>query len=324
MNKLEVYSDLSFNFDTDFESMLMESMIDDAMCEAREAHMALESYLEKKNGGSFDDALESLMAVLEGKDEDCCDDEECDDDDCKKKKKDSDEDDEDEDEDAEEAYLRSVCEAADASLGQKIAAAWKAFKEKVGAFLNRIAQSLKNVVTNFGAKIAKSKAKNDIKITGRTVKFMEKIGEYTSILNGVTGEDVDEQIQKMKEYSKKADESALAHNGNEFVTVQANTVKTWMGQVSNMLRVFSKALSALDKHVNGLIRSGSPDARATFASSREVLTDAMQMARQSVSYITQAVGNANKDARASKKGAKGAADNEQPIEKVEAEIVDNK
>lgn len=303
MNKLEIYSDLSFNFDTDFESMLMESMIDEAECEAREAHMALESYRIKKNGGSFDDALESLMAVLEGNDEDCCDDEECDDDDCKKKKN-SDED--DEDEDAEEAYLRAACEAADASLGQKIAAAWKAFKEKVGAFLNRIAQSLKNVVTNFGAKIAKSRAKNDIKITGSTVKFMDKIGEYTSILNGVTGEDVDEQIQKMKAYSEKADDSAFAHKDNEFVTVPANTVKTWMGQVSNMLRVCSKALSVLDKHVNGLIRSGSPDARAAFASSREVLTNAMQMTRQSVSYITQAVGSANKDARSAEKEAKKA------------------
>ena len=41
MNKLELYTGISFNFDTDFDSMLMESMIDEAECEVHEAHMAL-------------------------------------------------------------------------------------------------------------------------------------------------------------------------------------------------------------------------------------------------------------------------------------------
>lgn len=287
MNKLEIYSDLSFNFDTDFESMLMESMLDEAECEVHESHMALESYMIKKNGGSLDDALESLMTVLEGKDEECCD--EYDEDD--------DEDEKDEDnEDAEEAYLRSACEAAETSLGQKISSAWKTFKEKVGAFLNRIAQAFKNIVTNFGAKIAKSRAKNDIKVIGTTVKFMEKLGEYISILNSVNGDNIDEQIQKMKDYNEKADSSAFSHGDNEFVTVPASTVKTWMGQVSTMLKTCSKALKVLDKHINDLIRSGSSDARANFASSREVLTDAMQMTRRAVSYISSTVGKANKDA----------------------------
>ena len=311
MNKLEIYSDLSFNFDTDFESMLMESMIDEAECESRAAHMALESYLASKVTDSVDNALESLMAVLEGKDEDCCDeDEKCEDGECKKKDSEDDdkseedkddEDDEEDEEDAEEAALRAACEAADASVGQKIVAAWKAFKGKVIAFLSRVAQSLKNVATNFSAKLAKAKVKEDIKVPGVNAKFMQNIQEYTAILNGVGPMDVDEAVQKMTEYKKKTEEAAMQIKDDEIVTVPAAEVKKWMADVSGLLKACQKALSAMDKRISDLTKQGSEDARSNFAESRSVITEAMQLARKSVSVISVAVGKANAEAKADAK-----------------------
>lgn len=320
MNKLEVYSDLSFNFDTDFESMLMESMIDDAMCEAHEAHMALESYLEKKNGGSFDDALESLMAVLEGKDEDCCDDEECDDDDCKKKKKDSDED--DEDEDAEEAYLRSVCEAADASLGQKIAAAWKAFKEKVIAFLSRIANSLKNIATKFQITLAR-KAKSDVIVPSGDKYILESMNQIEKYVGGMSIEDKGNTAANSSIIESLLANAAKMNEKNKTEVMTAADIKSALSNVSATLKACQKALTNLDREVNAKIRSGSQDARSDMADARTQINSAMKAIRQSTSAIVGAVSKAGKK-KESGKGAKGAADNEQPIEKVEAEIVDNK
>lgn len=237
MNKTELYSDLSYNPSTDFETLLMESLIDDAEAESFAAHAALESYLESKETDSFTDALESLMIVLEGDKEDCekkCKEKEEDEEEDEKKESEDDEDEddeEDEEEDAEEATLRAACEAADASLGQKIAAAWKHFKERALAFFNRIAQSLQNAATRFNAMISKRAVKTDVMISGKIVKHMDNVDTYISLLTGVTPENVDEAAQKVDEAKKKMEDSA-------FAVKDEDTIRIGAGEIKNGLRKF--------------------------------------------------------------------------------------
>lgn len=333
MNKTELYSDLSYNPSTDFETLLMESLIDDAEAESFAAHAALESYLESKETDSFTDALESLMIVLEGDKEDCekkCKEKEEDEEDEDEKKESED----DEDEDAEEATLRAACEAADASLGQKIAAAWKHFKERALAFFNRIAQSLQNAATRFNAMVSKRAVKTDVMISGKIVKHMDNVDTYISLLTGVTPENVDEAAQKVDEAKKQMEKSAFATKDDDMIRIGAGEIKKWLTKISNLLKACSKALSVLDKRIVQLTKEGSETARSNFQSSRSIITDAMTATREAVSGITTAIHKANdekhdadvkakKNAAAAKKAAKGTkkTSNDEKIEHVDAEVV---
>ena len=344
MNKTELYSDLSYNPSTDFETLLMESLIDDAEAESFAAHAALESYLESKETDSFTDALESLMIVLEGDKEDCekkCKEKEEDEEDEDEKKEseddedeDDEEDEEDEEEDAEEATLRAACEAADASLGQKIAAAWKHFKERALAFFNRIAQSLQNAATRFNAMVSKRAVKTDVMISGKIVKHMDNVDTYISLLTGVTPENVDEAAQKVDEAKKQMEKSAFATKDDDMIRIGAGEIKKWLTKISNLLKACSKALSVLDKRIVQLTKEGSETARSNFQSSRSIITDAMTATREAVSGITTAIHKANdekhdadvkakKDAAAAKKAAKGTkkTSNDEEIAPGDAEVV---
>ena len=322
MNKLETYSDLSFNFETDFELMLMESMIDDAECEARSAHLALEAYLDKKNGYSIDGAVENLIAVLEGTDKDCCDDEDYDDKKYKKKKKD-DEDDEDEeedddevDEDAKESYLRYACEAADASLGQKIAAGWKVFKEKVIAFLSRIANALKNVATKFQV-ILTRKAKNNVNIPEGDRYILKSMDLVRKKMNEISISDVNKSNAATDDIGVHIEKASALNKNNTTVQVSPSEIKSYLSSVSETLKLCQKTLTKLDREVNAKIRSGDTDARNSMADARSQITSVMSVIRKATSAIVSAVSKAGKK---SENGKNNGSTNED-IEHVDAEIV---
>lgn len=301
MNKTELYSDLSYNPSTDFETLLMESLIDDAEAESFAAHAALESYLESKETDSFTDALESLMIVLEGDKEDCekkCKEKEEDEEDEDEKKEseddEDDDDEEDEEEDAEEATLRAACEAADASLGQKIAAAWKHFKERALAFFNRIAQSLHNAATRFNAMIAKRMVKANIRIAKPTYDHLTKMSKINTILGKISSSNIEEIADEIKRETKITETDRTTDTENkENVPLDSNSVKTYLKDASALLKSCSKALSVVDKHIAQKVKEGTEDARATFQSSRSVITDAMSVTRDAVSAITTAIHKAN-------------------------------
>ena len=311
MNKTELYSDLSYNPSTDFETLLMESLIDDAEAESFAAHAALESYLESKETDSFTDALESLMIVLEGDKEDCekkCKEKEEDEEEDEKKEseddedEDDEEDEEDEEEDAEEATLRAACEAADASLGQKIAAAWKHFVEKVKAFLTRIAESMKNIATKFSAKMAEKMAgKNSdvkVKILKSQKDNLNAMSDFVSLFNSLNADNA-------KQISDEISNKLKAHNANNgWVEVSANEIKSWMGTVSATLKSATNALKKVDAAVNTAIRDGEPDARAKMADSRSAITNGMSAIRTAVSDLTKAISDFVSDKKETEKKAK--------------------
>lgn len=311
MNKTELYSDLSYNPSTDFETLLMESLIDDAEAESFAAHAALESYLESKETDSFTDALESLMIVLEGDKEDCekkCKEKEEDEEDEDEKKESEDDEDEDEDdeedeeEDAEEATLRAACEAADASLGQKIAAAWKHFVEKVKAFLTRIAESMKNIATKFSAKMATRMAgKNSdvkVKILKSQKDNLNALSDFESLFNSLNADNA-------KQISEEIKNKLTVHNKNNgWAEVSANEIKSWMGTVSSTLKSATNALKKVDAAVNTAIRDGEPDARTKMADSRSAITNGMSAIRTAVSDLTKAISDFVADKKETAKKAK--------------------
>lgn len=310
MNKLETYSDLSFNFETDFELMLMESMIDDAECEARSAHLALEAYLDKKNGYSIDGAVENLIAVLEGTDKDCCDDEDYNDD------EDDEEDDDDEDEDAKESYLRYACEAADASLGQKIAAGWKVFKEKVIAFLSRIANALKNVATKFQVILAR-KAKNNVNILEGDRYILKTMDLVRKKMNEISISDVNKSNTATDEIGVHIEKASALNKKNTTVQVSPSEIKSYLSSVSETLKLCQKTLTKLDREVNAKIRSGDSDARNSMADARSQITSVMSVIRKATSAIVGAVSKAGKGTKMEKSNGSTNED----IEHVDAEIV---
>lgn len=310
MNKTELYSDLSYNPSTDFETLLMESLIDDAEAESFSAHAALESYLESKETDSFTDALESLMIVLEGDKEDCekkCKEKEEDEEEDEKKESEDDEDEdeddeEDEEEDAEEATLRAACEAADASLGQKIAAAWKHFVEKVKAFLTRIAESMKNIATKFSAKMATRMAgKNSdvkVKILKSQKDNLNALSDFESLFNSLNADNA-------KQISEEIKNKLTVHNKNNgWAEVSANEIKSWMGTVSSTLKSATNALKKVDAAVNTAIRDGEPDARTKMADSRSAITNGMSAIRTAVSDLTKAISDFVADKKETAKKAK--------------------
>lgn len=281
MNKIELYSDLSFNDSTDFESLLMESMIDDAECEVAAARCALEEYL----GVTSVSTIESMIFALESDKDDEC---ECDDDD------------DDDVEDAEESYLREAYEGAISDFGHKMAASWKSFIEKMKAFMSRLAEAFKNIVAKFNTVITSARAKNDIQIA-------EKHKRYLDLASTIKN-----QFDKI-DYDKAQELSALFEDEKEdrlgddrMVTVSANDVKKYMSDISGALKAASSALKKVDKEVNQAIKEGDPAARSNMAEVRAAITAGMQRLRLVVSYVSVAVGKANKEASAIKAAGKRA------------------
>ena len=314
MNKVEIYSDLSFNFNTDFESILMESMIDEAEREMYSAHHALESYLLTKNPNSIDKALESLFAVLESNDidEDTVN-KECDDSKCKKKKMkhdeekdddddedDEDEDDKDDDEDAKESYLRSACEAADASFSQKLAAAWKSFKEKVIAFLSRVANSLKNIATKIQLAFAKN-AKDDVEVSAGDEYILSSLSQISGAMSRFSiSNDENEKRSSLEEIEAYINNANTKNSKNETATMSPVQIKTAFSNISATLKECQKALQKLDKEVNARIRSGESSAREDMAYARNQITSAMNVIRIATASIVKIASKNAKEIKTAK------------------------
>lgn len=299
-NKLELYAALSYNPETDFEDMLMESVLDEAEMERNEALEALESY----HSTSQMDALESLMFALEGKSECDCDDDDDEDDD--------DEDDDEKDEDAEESVLRSAFEAANGNFFKKLAAGWKNFVQKVMAFFSRVAHTMTNVATNFSAnKLAKKSEKvENITMSRKQLTMITSIIKIKKELESL-------HVNNAKEFVETF--NTLRDNGrsDSTVTLSSANIKVYMKNISELLKSSNKALKTLDKEVNEAIKNGDSDARSKMNDARSAITSAMTMARETVTAISSAVSQAKKGSK-KKENAKEQS-NDQPKENQSSE-----
>lgn len=308
MNKLELYSDLSFNFDTDFESMLMESMIDEAECEAHETHMALESYLAKKNDESIDDALESLMSVIEGEDEDCCDDDE------------------------KEAYLRSVCEAADSSLGQKIVAAWKHFVARIRLLINRISNSIKNIITNFSMKITAQKIDKiqNIRIDKNYKRYLESLPKIINLFDKMNYDEV-KKISNLLSDESFTEEKDIYER--EKIKVSKEQLKQYISDITAALKVASLALKRVDNQIN-MEKIYDSEARENISIIRNGISTGLNRIRLCASFIAITVDSifkwnsfenkyVNKGKRMDEKIEKKASQLNKKYEKLDEKIKDD-
>ena len=322
-NKTELYAALSYNPETDFETIMMESMVDEAYAHMMSAQSALESYLSSKND-TVESAIESLFAVLEGDDGEECE--------CKKKceeekekdeenddNEEEDDDEEDEEEDAEESTLRAAYEAASSGFIQKAKASWKAFIEKAKAFFTRIAESLKNLVTRFQAAILQKKVKNDIEVDGTTAYIINRIADgsmnkyaedvlsrdhvdahFAKRIPIALGETFDESKEDKSKESEKETIPVV-----QFDTLNPDITKKALMKVSQTIKFATAALKKMDSDV---IKNfdGEEVNIEEIDESKRAMTEVIRLTRKAVSAIATAVAAANKKQKETEKNKKQA------------------
>ena len=309
-NKTELYAALSYNPETDFETIMMESMVDEAYAHMMSAQYALESYLSSKND-TVESAIESLFSVLEGDDGEECE--------CKKKCKEEDDDEEDEDEDAEESTLRAAYEAASSGFIQKAKASWKAFMQKAKEFFTRIAESLKNLVTRFQAAILQKKVKNDIEVDGTTAYIINRIADgsmnkyaedvlsrdhvdahFAKRIPIALGETFDESKEDKSKESEKETIPVV-----QFDTLNPDITKKALMKVSQTIKFATAALKKMDSDV---IKNfdGEEVNIEEIDESKRAMTEVIRLTRKAVSAIATAVAAANKKQKETEKNKKQA------------------
>ena len=302
-NKTELYAALSYNPETDFETIMMESMVDEAYAHMMSAHCALESYLSSKND-TVESAIESLFSVLEGDDGEECE--------CKKKckeEKDDDEEEEDEEEDAEESTLRAAYEAASSGFIQKAKASWKAFVQKAKEFFARIAESLRNLVTRFQAAILQKKVKNDIEVDGKTAYIIKQIayGKFNEYTENVLSVYKEEAVKARWTPSLlETDEYAYGHyDDSKIETLNPDITKKALMKVSEIIKFATAALKKMDSDV---IKNfdGNEVKLTNVDEAKHAMTEVIRLTRMAVSAIASAVSKANKKQKETEKNKKQA------------------
>ena len=307
-NKTELYAALSYNPETDFETIMMESMVDEAYAHMMSAQSALESYLSSKND-TVESAIESLFSVLEGDDGEECE--------CKKKckekceeeKEKEEDEEEDEEEDAEESTLRAAYEAASSGFIQKAKASWKAFMQKAKEFFTRIAESVKNLVTRFQAAILQKKVKNDIEVDGKTAYIINRIAD------GSMNKYAEDVLSVYKEEAAKArwtpslletDEYAYGHyDDSKIETLNPDITKKALMKVSQTIKFATAALKKMDSDV---IKNfdGNEVKLTNVDEAKHAMTEVIRLTRMAVSAIATAVAAANKKQKETEKNKKQA------------------
>lgn len=319
-NKTELYAALSYNPETDFETIMMESIVDEAYAHMMNAQSALESYLSSKND-TVESAIESLFAVLEGDDGEECE--------CKKKckekceeKKEKEEDEEDieedddeeeeenEDEDAEESTLRAAYEAASSDFINKAKASWKEFFAKAKAFFVRVAESVKNLVTRFTSAMANKSAKKDVQIDGETAHYIKNLSILKDRVNDIYNDEAADKFTAL--------ETAAKSKKDKMITISQAEVKNAINELNNILKIASTTLKEANAKMNKAYADDIPALADVRQKEMKAIQEEMKLTRKALHAITVAVSKSMVTPKKKDNNAKNTASTTLPEHTTEA------
>ena len=199
------------------------------------------------------------MSVLEGEDEDFLNDDE------------------------KEVYLPSVCEAVDLSLGQKIVAAWKHFVARIRLLINRIANSIKNIITNFSMKITAQKIDKiqNIRIDKNYKRYLESLSKVINLFDKMNYDEV-RKISNLLSDESFTEEKDIYER--EKIKVSKEQLKRYISDITAALKVASLALKRVDNQIN-MEKNYDSEARENISIIRNGISTGLNRIRLCASFI---------------------------------------